>query len=92
MVESGLLSAEGGFHAAQTFRVSELSESEAEELIPAGEVLEVAMAFVPLDTVLKLVTRHELHELRENRLALIHRLPPGGDGRRFDDAGRGVIS
>ena len=55
MIEFGLLSSQTRFDVAQAFSISELSEGEAEKLIPTGKVFDVAMALVLLQTGLKLV-------------------------------------
>ena len=80
VIELRLLSAQTGFDVAQTAAIGELSESQTEELIPAREIFDVAIALVAIDAKLKLVARNELHELRENRLARVHGLPPKQSG------------
>jgi hypothetical protein len=37
---------------------------------------------VSIDAKLKLVARNELHELSENRLTEVHRLPPQHSGKQ----------
>jgi hypothetical protein len=71
MIELGLLSTKTGFDIAETFAISELSKGQTEELIPAGEIFDVAIALVPIDANLKLVSGEEFHELRENGSALV---------------------
>jgi hypothetical protein len=55
MIELGLLSAKTSFDIAEAFAIGELSKSQTEELIPAGEIFDVAIALVALDANLKLV-------------------------------------
>ena len=86
MIELGLLRPQTRFDVAQTFAISELSESEAEKLIPARKIFDVAMTLIAIDRELKLVGGDELHELRENRLPRVHRLPPKQDGKQSDGA------
>ena len=82
VIELGLLSAQTGFDVAQTGAIGELSKSQTEELIPAREIFDVTIALVAIDAKLKLVARNELHELSENRLAEVHRLPPKQSGKQ----------
>jgi hypothetical protein len=70
------LSSQTGFDVAETVAIGELSESQAEKLIPARKTFDVTMAVVAIDAELKLAGRYELHELSENGLARVHRLPP----------------
>ncbi|MCU1316697.1 MAG: hypothetical protein JWN63_2019 [Candidatus Acidoferrum typicum] len=55
MIELGLLSTKTSFDIAEAFAISELSKGQTEELIPAGEIFDVAIALVPIDANLKLV-------------------------------------
>jgi hypothetical protein len=72
----GLLGTQTSLDSAQTFAVGELSEGQTKELIPAGEFFDIAIALVAIDANLKLLSREEIHELREDGLAKIHSLPP----------------
>jgi len=82
MIELGLLSTKTSFAIAEAFAISELSKGQTEELIPAGEIFDVAIALVPIDANLKLVGGKEVHELRENGSAKIHLLPPERAGKQ----------
>jgi hypothetical protein len=82
MIELGLLSTKTSFDIAGAFAISELSKGQTEELIPAGEIFDVAIALVPIDANLKLVGGEEVHELRENGSALVHLLPPEQAGKQ----------
>ena len=82
MIELGLLSTKTSFDIAEAFAISELSKGQTKELIPAGEIFDVAIALVPIDANLKLVGGEEFHELRENGSALVHLLPPEQAGKQ----------
>jgi len=82
MIELGLLGPKTSFDIAETFAIGELSKGQTEELIPAGEIFDVAIALVALDANLKLVGGEEVHELRENGSALVHLLPPEQAGKQ----------
>src|SRR5229473_769186 len=82
MIELGLLSTKTSFDIAETFAIGELSKGQTKELIPAGEIFDVAMALVSIDANLKLVGGEEVHELRENGSALVHLLPPEQAGKQ----------
>src|SRR5205807_8184186 len=82
MIELGLLSTKTSFDIAEAFAISELSKGQTAELIPAGDIFDVAIAMVPIDANLKLVGGKEVHELRENGSAKIHLLPPERAGKQ----------
>jgi hypothetical protein len=82
MLELGLLGTETGFDIAETFAVGELSKGQTKELIPAGEIFDVAIALVSIDANLKLVGGEEVHELRKDGAAKIHLLPPEQAGKQ----------
>jgi hypothetical protein len=86
MIELGLLGAETRFDIAQAVAISELSEGQAEELIPTREVFDVAIALVAIDANLKLVGRDEIQKLRKNGSAKIHRLSPKEGGKQQNHA------
>ena len=71
-----------GFDIAEAFAIGELSKGQTEELIPTGEIFDVAIALVPIDANLKLVGWEELHELRENSSSLVHLRPPEQAGKQ----------
>lgn len=75
MIELGLLGTETGFDIAESFAVGELSKGQTKELIPARKIFDVVMALVSIDANLRLVGRHEDHELGDTRSAKIHLLP-----------------
>jgi hypothetical protein len=82
VVELGLLGAETRFDIAQALAISELSKDQTKELIPAGEVFDIAVALVSVDANLKLITRKVVQELSENGSAKIHLLPPAKAGKQ----------
>ncbi len=82
VIQLGLLGAQTSFDVPKTFAVGELSKSQTKELIPAGELFDVAIALIAIDTKLKLVARQKIHKLRENGSAKIHRLPPEQPGKQ----------
>jgi hypothetical protein len=82
VIELGLLGTKTGFDIAEAFAVGELSKGQTKELIPAGEIFDVAIALVLIDTNLKLVGGEEVHELREDGSAKIHLLPPEQAGKQ----------
>lgn len=61
--------------------MSELSKSQAEELIPTRELFGATIPLVSIDAELKGTSGDELHQLGENRLANIHRLHPNCVGK-----------
>jgi hypothetical protein len=77
-----VLSAQTGFDVAQTGATGELRRGQAEELIPARKILDVTVALVSIDAKLEIVRRNELHDLSENRLTQVHRLPPQHSGKQ----------
>jgi hypothetical protein len=82
MIKLGLLGPKTGFDIAETFAIGELRKGQTKELIPAREIFDVAIALVSIDANLKLVGGEEIHELRENRSAKIHPLPPEQAGKQ----------
>jgi len=82
MIELGLLGTKTSFDIAETFAIGELSKGQTEELIPAGEIFDVAIALVAIDANLKLVGGEEVYELRKNGSALVHPLPPEQAGKQ----------
>ncbi len=84
MIQLGLLGAQTGFDIAKTFAVRELSKGQTQELIPAREIFDVAIALIAIDANLKLVGREKIHKLREHGSAKIHRLPPEQAGKQYD--------
>jgi hypothetical protein len=82
MIKLGLLGTKTGFDIAETFAIGELSKGQTKELIPAGEIFDVAIALVSIDANLKLVGWEKVHELRKNGSPKIHLLPPEQAGKQ----------
>ncbi len=61
MIEFSLVAAETGLDVSEAFAISKLGKGHAEELIPAGEGLDLVVALVTLDTFLKFVLGKEFH-------------------------------
>jgi hypothetical protein len=70
MIELGLLSTKTSFDIAEAFAISELSKGQTEELIPAGEIFDVAIALVPIDANLKLVGAGGIPRVERKRFGL----------------------
>jgi hypothetical protein len=64
--------AQASFDITQAFAVSELSESHRQILVPAREASKVSVASIARHTLLKLVERQVIHELREDGPAEVH--------------------
>jgi len=60
---------------AQILAVSQQRKSHRQELVHAGEVLDLVVASVRSNATAKSAQRQERHELRENKLALVHNGP-----------------
>jgi hypothetical protein len=67
------MSTAGNFNISEALSVGQLRKSHGQELIPAGEALDLVVAVIALDTETELVARSELHQLRKNRFTGIHR-------------------
>jgi hypothetical protein len=52
--------------------MSQLRKHHAEQLVPATEAAQMPIGLIARHTPLKLAMRNEVHQLRENRPALIH--------------------
>jgi hypothetical protein len=60
------------FDIAEAFAVRELSKAHRQKLVPAGETFLLVVAPISIYTLLELISRKVLHELRENSLAKVH--------------------
>jgi len=76
MIELGLCHAQACLDIPKAFPEGELGKGHGEKLIPAGEALDLVVAVVTIDTLAKLVSGQEVHQLRENRFACTHRPSP----------------
>ena len=75
------LGAQVDLDIAQGLAVSQLRKSHCQELVHAGEVLDLVVASVSGDATEKSAQRQECHELRENKLALVHGGPLREDAK-----------
>ena len=66
------LSTQIDLDVAQRLAVGQLSKGHGQELVHAGEVLNLVIASVLGNAAAKRAQRQEGHELRENKLALVH--------------------
>jgi hypothetical protein len=73
VVELGLGYAEAGLNIPQTLPEGQLGKRQAEELIPAGEALDLVVPLVAVHALAELVRGHEGHQLGEDRPAGVHR-------------------
>ena len=64
------------FDAAQALAVSQLREGHGAELLGAIQDTHAGIATIALDNSRETGPRHKLHELREQRFAQVHSLPP----------------
>ena len=69
------------FDVAQGLAVGQLSEGHGQELIHAGELLDLVIATVSRYASAKSAQWQEGHELRENKLALVHEGPLRADAK-----------
>ena len=79
VVQAQAVSPQTALDVARTLAISQLRKRHAQELIPARERLDLVVAAIAIHASAELVNGHEVHKLRENRLAGIHRPLP----RRF---------
>ena len=66
---------------AQRLAVGQLGESHGQELVHAGEILDLVIAAVSGHASTKSTQWQERHELRENKLALVHEGPLRADAK-----------
>ena len=73
--------AQAQFDVAQAFPIGQLSEGHAEELVPARKGVDAMIPVVFSDTPREHVIRDVRHQLREDTLADVHKLPLGENRR-----------
>jgi hypothetical protein len=56
-----------------------LGKGHTKELIPTGKRFDLVMTLVPLDTLTKLVSGQEIHELSKNGFPIIHEPSPSSE-------------
>ncbi len=72
VIELVLLSSQTGFDIPQALAIGQLGEGHTEVLAEAGKLLDLEVAIVAIDTLMKNVERQMLHYLGENELAGVH--------------------
>ena len=75
------LSTQIDLDVAQRLAVGQLSKGHGQELIHAGEVVDLVIASVLGNAAAKRAQRQERHELRENKLAVVHASPLRTDAK-----------
>jgi hypothetical protein len=72
VVELAVAGVETGFDVAQTFPPGQLREGQTDELVPAGELGDFAVAAVAGDAALELLGMNPIQELGEDLFSRIH--------------------
>lgn len=72
MVALAAVSLDDDNQITQTLAIGQLSEHHHQQLVPAGEVLHIAVAAVFCDDTTELVVIQELNQLSKNVYVLIH--------------------
>ena len=75
MIELVLLGSQACLDVPQALPVGQLGKGHTEILVEAGKLLDLEVAAVAIDTLMKNMERQMLHNLRENELAGVHGLP-----------------
>src|ERR1039458_6918172 len=90
MIQLALQRTQTGFDVAQTFAVGQLGEGHGQILIPARQLLQVAITTVAGDALLELLMRKELDQLGKDSapsvhsaLSLLRTMPPSTPLSRF---------
>src|SRR5438874_11953546 len=76
MIETTPESAQAGFDVAQALAIGQLRESHREKLVPARKAADLAVALITIHAAPKLLRGNEIHQLREDRFALMHAVHP----------------
>jgi len=87
MVQMVLSRPKTGFDIAKALSIGELGKGHAKELVPAREAFDLVLAFVALDTFLKIVPWQKLHDLCKDMLPSIHESPPSSKMKKYDSFG-----
>ena len=72
VVELGALRVQTSHQIAQALAPGELGISDAQKMVPGGEVSAAVIRGESIDQMLEMTERNETQQLRENRLAVIH--------------------
>jgi hypothetical protein len=72
VVQLVFLGSQAGLDISETLSIGELSKRHAEVVVETGKVLDLEVALIPLDALVKGMERKIFHHLRENELPGIH--------------------
>lgn len=76
VITFGLVSLQCNDNITQALTVTELSEHECHELIPAGEVLDIPVPIILVNQVTELVVVEKCNQLSEYIFVFVHRAVP----------------
>lgn len=76
VITFGLVSLQCNDNITQALTVTELSEHECHELIPAGEVLDIPVPIILVNQVTELVVVEKFNQLSEYIFVFVHRAVP----------------
>jgi len=68
---------------SQTLSIRQLGKGHAEELVPAGEALDLVVAVVSLYALSKIVNRYEVHQLGEHDTTRVHQPSPSAGMQKY---------
>ena len=83
MIQLALRRPETGLDIPQALPVGELGKRHAEELIPAGEALDLVVAIVAFYTVPEIVDGDEVHQLGEYGATRVHEPSPSASMQKY---------
>ena len=72
MITFGLVSLQCNDNITQALTVTELSEHECHELIPAGEVLDISITSILANKIIEVISIEKRCQLYENEFVLEH--------------------
>lgn len=78
------MGAQAELDVAQALASSELGEGHAEELVKAGEALDVVLTSVPAHSRMKGIERQVIHELGKHKSTLMHGAAPRNGVARIE--------
>ena len=73
VIEFASLRAKTRLDISEAFPISKLCKGHAEKLVETGEVFDLVISTITVDTSVKGRKRHMFYDLRENQFACIHR-------------------
>ena len=73
MIEGAVEGAEAGFNVAERFPKRQLGEGHHQELVPATETSDPAIAVVTLDAFSEFIAWKKFHELGKDELTRVHK-------------------